>query len=82
MVNLFNLNRLRYLISNPFIIELDVTATLTDIILTSISQKANLLDSFVITYATIVASLYRLIGIEFGKQKKIKGIYFNEHKAI
>ncbi|GAN08931.1 mif4g ma4 domain-containing protein [Mucor ambiguus] len=43
----------------------DVTATLTDIILTSISQKSNLLDSFVITYATIVASLYRLIGIEF-----------------
>ncbi|KAI8979497.1 hypothetical protein BDF20DRAFT_835509 [Mycotypha africana] len=43
----------------------DVTSTLTDIILTSISQKTNLLDSFVITYATIVASLYRLIGIEF-----------------
>ena len=41
----------------------------SDLILTSISQKANLLDSFVITYATIVASLYRLIGIEFGKQK-------------
>lgn len=52
--------------SNMYLI--DVTATLTDIILTSISQKSNLLDSFVITYATIVASLYRLIGIEFGKQ--------------
>lgn len=51
----------------------DVTATLTDIILTSISQKSNLLDSFVITYATIVASLYRLIGIEFGKQN-LKGL--------
>ncbi|KAI8639720.1 hypothetical protein BD408DRAFT_391902 [Parasitella parasitica] len=43
----------------------DVTATLTDIVLTSISQKSNLLDSFVITYATIIASLYRLVGIEF-----------------
>ncbi|KAI9483724.1 MAG: hypothetical protein EXX96DRAFT_152735 [Benjaminiella poitrasii] len=43
----------------------DVTSTMTEIIITSISQKSNLLDSFVITYATIVASLYRLIGIEF-----------------
>ncbi|KAI7891554.1 uncharacterized protein EV154DRAFT_464139 [Mucor mucedo] len=43
----------------------DVTSTISDLILTSIAQKNNLLDSFVITYATIVASLYRLIGIEF-----------------
>ncbi|KAG0359049.1 hypothetical protein BC939DRAFT_501264 [Gamsiella multidivaricata] len=43
----------------------DVTETITDMILTSISSKANLLDSFVILYATVVASLYRLIGIEF-----------------
>ncbi|ORX58919.1 ARM repeat-containing protein, partial [Hesseltinella vesiculosa] len=43
----------------------DVNTTVTELILTSISQKANLLDSFVILYATIVASLYRLIGIEF-----------------
>jgi len=34
-------------------------------ILASISSKANLLDSFVILYATVVASLYRLVGIEF-----------------
>jgi len=34
-------------------------------ILSSISSKANLLDSFVILYATVVASLYRLVGIEF-----------------
>ncbi|KAI8605574.1 hypothetical protein EDD21DRAFT_316239 [Dissophora ornata] len=43
----------------------DVTETITDMILASISSKANLLDSFVILYATVVASLYRLIGIEF-----------------
>ncbi|KAG0248832.1 suppressor of glycerol defect [Mortierella polycephala] len=43
----------------------DVTETITDMILTSISSKANLLDSFVILYATVVASLYRLVGIEF-----------------
>jgi nucleolar MIF4G domain-containing protein 1 len=34
-------------------------------ILASISSKANLLDTFVIIYATIVASLFRLVGIEF-----------------
>ncbi|CAO3686703.1 unnamed protein product [Rhizopus stolonifer] len=43
----------------------DVTSTITDLVISSISQKSNLLDSFVITYATIIASLYRLIGIEF-----------------
>ncbi|CAO3615188.1 unnamed protein product [Cunninghamella blakesleeana] len=43
----------------------DVNSTVTELILNSISQKSNLLDSFVITYATIVGSLYRLIGIEF-----------------
>ncbi|KAF9162174.1 suppressor of glycerol defect [Mortierella sp. AD010] len=43
----------------------DVTETITDMILATISSKANLLDSFVILYATVVASLYRLIGIEF-----------------
>jgi len=65
--------------SNMYLI--DVTATLTDIILTSISQKSNLLDSFVITYATIVASLYRLIGIEFGKQK-FKRVKLKQHKIV
>ncbi|KAI8351227.1 hypothetical protein EDC96DRAFT_518954, partial [Choanephora cucurbitarum] len=43
----------------------DVTSTMSELVLISISQKSNLLDSFVITYATIVASLYKLIGIEF-----------------
>ncbi|KAG0191281.1 suppressor of glycerol defect [Apophysomyces sp. BC1034] len=43
----------------------DVTSTITEIVLSSIAQKSNLLDSFVIIYATVVGSLYRLIGIEF-----------------
>jgi len=46
---------------------IDVTSTLTELILVSISQKANLLDSFVILYAVVVGSLYRLIGVDFGK---------------
>lgn len=44
---------------------IDVSETITDMILSAISSKANLLDSFVILYATVVASLYRLVGIEF-----------------
>ncbi|KAI9277837.1 hypothetical protein BY458DRAFT_504185 [Sporodiniella umbellata] len=43
----------------------DVTSTITELVINSISQKSNLLDSFVITYATIIASLYRLVGVEF-----------------
>ncbi|KAF9918061.1 suppressor of glycerol defect [Lobosporangium transversale] len=43
----------------------DVTENITEMILASISSKANLLDSFVILYAAVVASLYRLVGIEF-----------------
>ncbi|KAI8394084.1 uncharacterized protein BYT42DRAFT_508027 [Radiomyces spectabilis] len=43
----------------------DVTATTSEIILTSIATKSNLLDSFVIIYATVVGSLFRLVGVEF-----------------
>lgn len=51
---------------STFVLErTDVSETITDMILTAISSKANLLDSFVILYATVVASLYRLVGIEF-----------------
>lgn len=60
----------------------DVTSTISDLILTSISQKSNLLDSFVITYATIVASLYRLIGIEFAAHfvQTLIEMFEKEHK--
>lgn len=44
----------------------DVTSTLTKLILETISSHANLLDSFVVLYATLVAGLYKIIGIEFG----------------
>ncbi|KAF9938761.1 suppressor of glycerol defect [Modicella reniformis] len=61
----------------------DVTETITDMILTSISSKANLLDSFVILYATVVASLYRLVGIEFAAhfiQTLVE--QFDDHHAL
>jgi nucleolar MIF4G domain-containing protein 1 len=32
-----------------------------------ISNKANLLDSFVVLYATLVGALHRVIGMEFGR---------------
>ncbi|WVQ76970.1 hypothetical protein IAR50_006649 [Cryptococcus sp. DSM 104548] len=44
----------------------DTTSTLTDLVIQMISNKANLLDSFVVLYATLVGALHRIIGIEFG----------------
>ncbi|KAI9296969.1 ARM repeat-containing protein [Neoconidiobolus thromboides FSU 785] len=41
-----------------------VTSTITDIILDLISDKATLLDTFVILHSTIIASLYQLVGVE------------------
>lgn len=44
----------------------DVTTALTDLIIQMISNKSNLLDSFVVLYATLVGALHRVIGMEFG----------------
>ena len=44
-----------------------MTSTITNIILDSIAQKSNLLDSFVVSYATIVSGIYRLKGVDGGK---------------
>lgn len=46
--------------------DIDVTTTITDLVLQMISDKSNLLDSFVSLYATFVGALHRIIGIEFG----------------
>ncbi|KAG8908339.1 suppressor of glycerol defect [Tulasnella sp. 403] len=43
----------------------DVTACITDLIITSISNHSSLLDSFVILHGALVASLHRVIGVEF-----------------
>ncbi|WVN89168.1 uncharacterized protein L203_104384 [Cryptococcus depauperatus CBS 7841] len=44
----------------------DVTTTITDLVIQMIANKANLLDSFVVLYATLVGALHRVVGIEFG----------------
>ena len=44
-----------------------VTSTITDLVINLISDRANLLDSFVILYATLLAALYKVKGLEFGK---------------
>ncbi|KAK4689479.1 nucleolar MIF4G domain-containing protein 1, partial [Tremellales sp. Uapishka_1] len=44
----------------------DVTTTLTSLIIQAISDKANLMDSYVVLYATMVGALHRVIGMEFG----------------
>ncbi|KAI9000175.1 armadillo-type protein, partial [Gaertneriomyces semiglobifer] len=43
----------------------DVNEILTDSIIAFVGDHANLLDSFVMTYAAFIASLYNVIGIEF-----------------
>ena len=44
-----------------------MTSTITDLVIHLISDRANLLDSFVILYATLLAALYKVKGLEFGK---------------
>ncbi|CDZ96845.1 Protein involved in high osmolarity signaling pathway [Phaffia rhodozyma] len=44
----------------------DVTSTLTTLILETISSHANLLGSFVVLYAALVAGLYKIMGVDFG----------------
>ncbi|WVQ97462.1 hypothetical protein IAU59_004575 [Kwoniella sp. CBS 9459] len=44
----------------------DVSTTLTNLVIQMISSKTNLLDSFVVLYATMVGALHRVIGMEFG----------------
>ncbi|TPX67953.1 hypothetical protein SpCBS45565_g03507 [Spizellomyces sp. 'palustris'] len=44
----------------------DVTEILTDSIVAFVGDHANLLDSFVLTYAAFIAALFNVIGVEFG----------------
>lgn len=43
----------------------DVTTSITDLVLSTIGSRDNMLDSFVILYAGFTGSLHRLVGIEF-----------------
>lgn len=46
----------------------DVTSSLSALIIGTIADRANLLDSFVILYAALAAALYKVVGMEFGAQ--------------
>ncbi|KAF8656241.1 hypothetical protein AX16_002677 [Volvariella volvacea WC 439] len=43
----------------------DVTTTITTLIIDAIASHSSLLDSFVVLHAAFIASLHRLVGIEF-----------------
>jgi len=43
----------------------DVTSTLATLVITSISNHSSLLDSFVVVYAAFVATLHKIIGVDF-----------------
>lgn len=44
----------------------NVTDVLTTLIIQTVSSSSNLVDTFVILHAALVASLHRLVGLEFG----------------
>ncbi|KAG8932577.1 suppressor of glycerol defect [Tulasnella sp. 417] len=43
----------------------DVTTTLTELIIASISSHSSLLDTFVVLHAALVASLHKVLGVDF-----------------
>src|SRR6266508_4623532 len=43
----------------------DVTSTLATLVISSISNHSSLLDSFVVVYAAFVATLHKVIGVDF-----------------
>ncbi|KAI0264458.1 hypothetical protein BC834DRAFT_924661 [Gloeopeniophorella convolvens] len=44
----------------------DVTASITSLVIDSISSHSMLLDSYVVLHAAFISSLHRIVGIEFG----------------
>eukprot|EP00842_Homolaphlyctis_polyrhiza_P006315 jgi/Hompol1/6685/HPOL_002820-RA len=44
----------------------DVTEIITDIMLSYVGSQANMLDSFIATYAGLIAALYSVAGVDFG----------------
>lgn len=45
----------------------DVTCTLTSLIIETISSQSILHDNFVVTYAALVSGLHKIVGIDFGE---------------
>ena len=45
---------------------IDVTSTLTTLIVEGISSHSMLLDQYVVLHAAFVASLHKVVGVEFG----------------
>ena len=50
---------------------IDVTATLTSLIIDGISSHSSLLDSYVVLYAAFVSSLHKVVGLEFGSASSL-----------
>jgi nucleolar MIF4G domain-containing protein 1 len=44
-----------------------VTTSIASFIIGSITAHSALLDSYVILHAALIASLYRIVGVEFGR---------------
>jgi len=65
----------------------NVTTTITDLLLTILSAKESLLDTFAILHAGLVAALYRIVGIDFVAQivqtlvEKFDKVYPSQERA-
>ncbi len=46
---------------------LDVTSAITTLIIDGIASHSMLLDSYVVLHAAFIASLHKIIGVEFGQ---------------
>lgn len=65
----------------------NVTTTISNLLLTILSAKESLLDTFAILHAGFVAALYRIVGIDFAAQvvqtlvEKFDQVYPSQERA-
>lgn len=48
-------------------LNVDVTSSITDLVIEGISSHSILLDSYVVLHAALISTLHKLIGVEFGR---------------
>ncbi|KAJ9092107.1 hypothetical protein QFC21_006973 [Naganishia friedmannii] len=59
-----------------------VTSTVTELVINLVSDRANLLDSFVILYAALLAALYKVKGLEFGASHVMVNEWYQKHGRL
>lgn len=52
-----------------FVMLPDVSSTLTTLIIDGIASHSSLLDYYVVLHAAFIASLHKIVGLEFGRKR-------------